>query len=429
MDNYNIKFSNKYNKKTIFFFFLFLLLIACSNDNDTEDVSVKINNINASYSSNRSPRESEYQVDIELLGIVDQSNIDQNIQFEWGIKYLKSDVLDYALINNSDETGDSLKNNKKYLSGYYFLDVSKNPLNALLSVYKQGYYKITLQGTSSKETKDHTIILKIGEVNIPELLIKVNIPDIEKSTKNDFKGNFYISINDKINDSKITKIDSGDLMDKWYNTHIKIDPFSPFSINAGSYVIKLKTPVIGSISQNSDSKNNDQITYTINSQDAKKIFTSPVVLNRLKNNSDFIISKQLDKEWQNGELFISFLSWGYGKDNKDEFNYFEKILNNNNRSISTIFENVYLSKIFVGSFGHRVIPNKYFVYFGPEGSDAEELDPNNQRDLTSLPYGYLLGKLDDEGLIFPIGSKYSYFYDNKITIYTLDSSNNFVPVN
>ena len=87
---------------------------------------------------------------------------------------------------------------------------------------------------------------------------------------------------------------------------------------------------------------------------------------------------------------------------------------------------IYLAKIFIGSMGHRVIPNNYYVYFGPEGLDSPELDPKNNRDFPTLPYGFLIGKLGKNGKPFPIGNRYSYSYSNKIDIYEQDSNKNFI---
>ena len=61
----------------------------------------------------------------------------------------------------------------------------------------------------------------------------------------------------------------------------------------------------------------------------------------------------------------------------------------------------------------------------PDGTNIEELDPKNQREFTSLPYGYLLGRLGEEGKPFPIGLNYTYRFANSIPIYIQDKSNNF----
>ena len=91
-------------------------------------------------------------------------------------------------------------------------------------------------------------------------------------------------------------------------------------------------------------------------------------------------------------------------------------LNKNTISTNFNYPNIYLSKIFIGSFGHRPLNNNYFIFFGPEGANIDELDPKNEKEFPSLPYGYLMGRLGDIGEPFPIGNKFNYNYNNKIEI-------------
>ena len=100
--------------------------------------------------------------------------------------------------------------------------------------------------------------------------------------------------------------------------------------------------------------------------------------------------------------------WKEDNTEYDKFIYLKKELNNNITKISMNLSNIYLSKIFVGSFGHRVPFNNYYIYFGPEGTNLDELDPKNTREFPGLPYGFLLGKLGEDGVIFPISNEYDY---------------------
>jgi len=416
----------------IYFILLIIILFfsfSCSSEGTNNEAKpINIKNISLTYVEDRAPRESDFQVEIELAGILGEENINQDIDFSWQIEYLDLDINKENINSNPDNTSDMQFFNN-YLAGYYFLEVSKNPINSLLSIYKPGYYKVTFTASNAKETKDKTVILKIGDIEIPELFVKINIPKYNYSNETDYKGKFYLNIennkNYSIDSDKIIGIKAKDIMDDWYGTGYCINPYLSFNITAGTHLIDTEPAILSSVG-NESLEEFDIITYSYkNNEDT---VTAPIILKNINNTGAVSINKKGSKPWKDGNLYVSYLSW-LNIDNKDQFNYSENIINKDNKHISYNLDNTYLAKIFIGSLGHRVLPNNYFVYFGPDGIDSQELDPKNKRDLPYMPYGYLIGKLGKNGKTFAIGSRYSYSYSNKIEIYSLDNSNNFVREN
>ncbi|HPO50364.1 MAG TPA: hypothetical protein PLO89_08590, partial [Spirochaetota bacterium] len=117
--------------------------------------------------------------------------------------------------------------------------------------------------------------------------------------------------------------------------------------------------------------------------------------------------------------------WGYDEDGNDAFNFVEKNINEANEVVTSYFDNKYLVKIFIGSVSQKVFSNDYYISFGPEGSDIEELDVKKKRDFTGLPYGYLLGRIGVDGAVFPVGISYYYSPSLIENIYYVD----YQPVN
>lgn len=419
---------NNYINYIIITLIFFFNLLSCATDklSNNSNGTIKIDKIKANKVENRAPKESDFQVEIELSGIVNDDTLKQDIKYDWSIQYIKSDISDNYISNISKDnlTSDNYLG-KKYEKGYYFLDISNDPLNALLTAFQPGYYKIILQATNSNETKEQSIILKIGDPNIPELFVKINIPKLKNPEQSDFKGKFYLKLNndlENIQEEKIVELNAKDLMDNWYNTGYSINPFNSFTIQAGTYLLNTEPVSIFSFNQGSLENNNDKIIYSLNGGSQEIINTTPIVFKKINNSINTVtISKIGIKEWKEGEIFLSFLSW---INDKDEFKYFEKKLTSINKSLTIDLNNSYQTKIFVGSLGH-LVSNRYFIYFGPEGTEAEELDPKGLREYPGVPYGFLLGKLGPEGKVFQIGNNYSHTYDEKIEVYSLDDSNTF----
>jgi hypothetical protein len=187
-------------------FILFSILFSCATSSSSdENAPIDIKNISILEVENRAPKESDYQVEIELTGNMSSKNANQDIDYQWNVEYLNLDIRNEKQNDSTDDSFNlELVNN--FLEGHYFLEVSNNPLKSLLSIYKPGYYKITLKAYNEKEKKSHTILLKIGEPELPNLFVKVNIPEREKYVSEDFKGNIYLNITNKTTNDIISQI-------------------------------------------------------------------------------------------------------------------------------------------------------------------------------------------------------------------------------
>ncbi|OHD06331.1 MAG: hypothetical protein A2086_13985 [Spirochaetes bacterium GWD1_27_9] len=407
------------------YIFILLLLLSCSTDQKDKEIPISITNISIKKSENKTPKESEFQINLDLEGIVSEENLKQtDIQYKWGIEYIEMDI------NNADSKKDISTDilYSHFKEDYYFLDVSKNSLTSLLSVYKPGYYKISLYGSNINETKVRSVIVKVGNPEPPELNLKLNIPKIKSEMSS--KGSFFISYSNSKSKNKfedIIEIKASDLSSDWYNTGIKINPFLSFNIIAGTHILDGENDVktIKSITNFSNEK--DTLFYDFQETKEKKVSLLPIVLNDIDSNTIFSIYKNDNIKWYTGNIYVSFLVWGYNEDaRKDEFIFFENSINQENENISSYFNNKYLVKIFAGSYGLKVSNSDYFIYFGPEGINVDELDISKERDFSGLPYGYLLGKLGTDGKPFPIGASYSYINSTQFQIYSEDKFNNFV---
>lgn len=407
---------------------LFFFLIECSTV-DEENKPIIINDISILKMENKAPRESDFQVDIELKANMSSDNLDQEIDYKWIVEDLKMDIILTKNTGLFDRTSDLVMIN--YKEGVFFLDVSNNPLVSMLSLYKPGYYRITLIASNINETKYKSTVIKVGNPLNMDLYFKFNIPSLVNNKDNtvDFKGKFYYTW---FNGTKRNSIDSDifyevnakDMSSDWYNTGIRINPFLSFGIDTGAYIVDDKKPYLASL-EKTRSVESDCLKYDFKDEKGKIINNSPVILNKMSSNTVFSIYKSGSASWLKGDVFLSYLIWGYDKD-KDCFSTFESKINAENINVTNYFENKYLVKILIGPVGLKTRGSDYFVFFGTEGINLDELDLQKKRDFTGLPYGYLLGKLGKDGTPFPIGA--SYYYSSSLfkDIYSLNKFDTFV---
>ncbi len=397
-------------------------IISCSNpQSEDKDKNIGVKDISVNKVSNRSPVENSDQVDLELLAYSREDDLNNDIDYKWYVEYLKLDIENDSKTEDNfkiEQVEDKLTINK-YLEGYYFLDVSKsNPLNALLSIYKIGFYKITVKSENSSNAFEYSVIVKVGEPVLPNLFVKVNIPKIQKLTNQDFTGKFYLSIlnNDLSNNSEIIELKAEQMRDEWFDTGKTINPLESFKIVAGTHILNDNLKTISSIIGNSNSSDADSMEYFSNNEEVKSISTTPIII-KGNNYNNLTIKKSGTKSWLKGNIYISCLTWKDDNSEYDKFICFEKLLNESDSKVLINLDNIYLSKIFIGSFGHKFPFNNYYIYFGPEGTSLDELDPKNERDFPALPYGYLLGRLGKDGKIFPISNNFN--FENKQNIKVL----------
>ncbi len=414
--------------RIIFFILLFIFLFNCSTV-DNEEAPIVIEDIKILKTESRTPRVGDYQCDLELRAAMSEDNRSQDIDYKWIVEDLKTDIIsnDYE----SDRTSDLLISN--YKKDFYFIDVSNNPLVSMLSIYSPGYYKLTLIASNINETKSKSVIIKVGKPEKKNLYFKFNIPEqsVVEGDKTDlFKGKFYCSFYNqkerpKLLEDSIIDINASKLASGWSDTGIKVDPFDSFGIDTGSFVIKDgKEYSLGSISKTVFG-DTGEIKYDFKETKGRAVRTSPLILSKLASGEIFSIYKDKFTKWDRGALYVDFLIWGYDEDGNDAFNFVEKNINEANEVVTSYFDNKYLVKIFIGSVSQKVFSNDYYISFGPEGSDIEELDVKKKRDFTGLPYGYLLGRIGVDGAVFPVGISYYYSPSLIENIYYVD----YQPVN
>ncbi|HOJ63947.1 MAG TPA: hypothetical protein PLE45_05955 [Spirochaetota bacterium] len=453
----------KYN----FIIFLLLFLLGCATNEKEEEKPIVIEKIELFPSINRTPRMNFFQTDIEIVAKMSADNLNQDIFYEWFIEEIKLDIQsnldniykekdkikykenikDLSNDTAEDSTNDkesreilekisSLQKEKKKIN--YYLYTSKNPLNCMISIFEPGYYKITLRATNTKEVKEKSLILKVGEPELPELFLKLNIPDIntyfDNSNDNDntndkniskLKGKIFVkfeSLFDKENKKDFIKIEGENFINGWYNTKIKVNPFYSFKITAGTHIVEGDDNIlyIASLNKIALPAGYDNIYFDFLDKKANSVLTSPITLKNFDKNNIFTIYKKGTKKWKEGDIFLTYLMWGFNNEKKEEFIIFENMLNEANKSITTYLDNKFLVKVYIGSIGIRSRNNDFFIFFSPDGLDTDEFDTKKTRDFPGLPFGYLIGKLGENGKEFPVGSGYSYLSPNNIPIFYLD---------
>lgn len=416
-------------KKICCFFIIISFLLACSTNEEDNDAPLEIKDISINEVIDRVPKVGKYQTDVELFAQLNEKNMEQDIFYEWFVESVELDIRHINSIEDIPVKDQPATTIKKIESKNYFLEVGKNPLNVLLSVYKPGYYKISLVATNLEETTEKSVLLKIGEPEIPHLFLKFNIPITKDLSADSFKGIFFIQV---VNDSKTAKnakivsINASDVNSGWFDTSIDINPLLSFGFNAGTHLVKDEETVnLCSLGRNGMPTGYDGLKYDIADVLDKDVFISPILLKNINNNSIFKIYKTGDKNWISGVVYLSLLMWGYDDKGKDEFTFIENSVTAQNKEITNFLNNKFLAKAFIGSIGHKAPLNDYYIYFSPEGLDSEELDANKKREFSSLPYGCLIGKLGENGVSFPIGSKYVYTETSGLPIYEKNELNSF----
>jgi hypothetical protein len=421
----------------------FLVFSGCSSDLSDEEAPIDIREIELDVASGRVPKESTFQVDLEMTAIVSDKNMSQDILYEWYVDYVNLDInnakqpetriqktADPELLDQED-LSDDIMAKKSPFDSYYFLDVSsRNPLNAMLSLYQEGYYRITLQASNIIETKEFTIITRVGDPELPTLWLKVNVPELKKVTAKDFRGGFYLRQNNTkkpLRNEQVTFIDATDMQGDWYDTGITINPFNSFHLQAGTHLLDGKINYLCSINDSIAPSGYDSITYNYDGKTNRVSNTSLLIKNPDDNNI-ISINRSGKQKWKAGNIYISYLTWGLNEKGEDEFVYINEELNSTRPTVTTYLNNKYLAKVFIGSFGHRVPLNKHSVFFGPEGTDTPELDPKREREMHGLPYGYLIGRLGSEGTVFPVGTAFSYTHIHKYQIFGQDKKGNFIMI-
>ncbi len=398
-------------------------LIACSSVAD-DNSPIVIKDINVSeVSSSIAPKDAPTQTNIELKAVMDNLSSKQDLRYEWRVEYLDLDLdfnAKYLNDTQEDATSDSEYNTN---SSYFFVNTNEaDQTSLIIFVYKDGYYKVTLDVTNLVEKKTKTAIIKVGEPELPKLNLSFNIPYSKKIDKSDFVGRFILSYVEKSKKEVVDlKVNASDLNNRWFPTDVVVDPFKSFELSIGSFIVRDETnPLKPTTSIESKDINNVYYSISSSPNDIKKdkLLSREITFDLdSKKSSLFQIFKDENYVWEDGELFFSILTWGYDKEGRDLFEVFNGSITEKSPLYKVNLSNKYFVKVFFGSFGHKSTTSDYYVYFGPDGLKTDEFDPSRQRSLIGVPYGYILGKLGDNGKVFPIGYNYSYLYLESIPVH------------
>ena len=414
-----------YTEKLSKFFIAFLtvfVLFCCSTSEEDEDAPIQLLSIKMTPATSRTPNESAYQQDVEFFLQVSEKNLKQDIVYHW---YVEEVELDIKLPQTEDdESADAYTQATK--SGSYFIEKSGNPLDVMISFYKEGFYKVSVVAGNLIETQQKAVIIKVGEPKFPTLQYKFNFPQTDL-TADDFAGGFYCSYTgaeDDASNDEITFVPAKDIAADWYDTGIRFNPFSSFSITTGTHIVEYnKTKHIVSLGKNSLLAGVDGLYYDTDKTKMNDILISPVLLKNIKSDWTFKIYRKGSAVWTDGAVRVSSLMWGTDEHNNPVFESADDVLDSEHLSLSIALHSKFLAKMFIGSMGYRVPNNEYRVYFSPDGIDSNEFDIKKEREYPGLPYGHLIGRLGNTGKTFPIGVEYSYTSIDTTPIYEYNQEN------
>ena len=320
------------------------------------------------------------------------------------------------------------KNDNKIINNDFIYENKNDDLSRISAIfYKKGYYKVKYFITDYINTQEKELILKIGDVDIPDLYLSLNIPAIERDVSNDYVGHFEISAGNIDATPDYVDIELKELKKPWFNSKIKIDSLKQFAINSGvSFDIKNKKDEV--LSNNfiafSDfieiQKKGEDFFFTNEEIDITNKQIEISIKNYVYENEE----ERLFYEMKN-PLYFSILNF----EEKDGKSFFTSLYDTFDISRSPckfqkMDKNVISSSLFVGTAGVYFKKSDYTVCFSTDGVVSEIVDVDKKRPYPTYPYGYLFGRLGENGCVFPIG-KYFLSDSKKITdFYIYNTENN-----
>lgn len=417
-------------KKFIRYIVIILLLSSCAVSNNNLESESAVLGIRPAVSNRVVPRESAFQVELELNGVVNEAALENSeIYYDWSVEELALDIKD----SFSEKIADQSADRESIEVPNFLIEPAKNRLNCYLSLYEPGYYKVTLNSQSGVFTTKSSIILKVGEPKMPELYTKVNIPPQENLNASGYRGGFFLDIKGEQLAERFT-LKASTLKDGWHNTGIALDPFSSFTLLAGTHIATYQDgeentiSTLYSLGRESSGNLTGNLKYSFSGSEEGEEFTlSPLLFSEKKRRNAVAVYKDSKTSWE-GTVYLTLLTWGLDNKGHEKFNSKELHISNSSPRRILNLNNYFLAKLFAGSYGHKIAngnansANNYFVYFSPEGVNSRDFDLDNKRDIPGLPYGYLLGRLGEQGKTFPIGRMFSYYYSDTTPIYVLKNN-------
>jgi hypothetical protein len=386
-------------KRKIFLGFIFIaFILSCAAEEEKNGDSFGVESITPYFvDSNGDEMRFEFQANL-----IEDSYI-QELSQSWEIEKISLENYPFHSMN-SNKKNQILENSINNDFVYETKNDEDGKISALF--YKPGYYKVSYSITDYAVTQKKDLILKVGNVEFPELYLSLNIPPEEKDVSNDYIGSFEIFAGNIDVTADYIDIKLAEMKSSWYNSKIKINTTKQFEIKSGiSFSIENKEDdtVIKKFVAFSDfiqiqgkdtyeyfnNKEIDITNYPIEVSIKKHLINdNDDILYSTKNPFYFSILNFFDDV--EGKSFFESL---YGTFDLDKFPYkFEKAN-----------KNIISSNLFIGTSGIYFRKSKYTVCFSSDGIISEVVDSDKKRPFPTYPYGYLLGRLGQNGKVFPVG--------------------------
>ena len=393
-------------RKGIFLIFIFVIFIfACSSEKESENSDFGVKGLTP-YFNKINEENNEVQIDIRA-DLTDQTFMQELFQ-NWTVEKISLENYDFssAFLDKKAENINEKSNNNDFI--YENKNNESDKISAIF--YKPGYYKVTYSITDLIETQKKELILKIGEVDIPELYFMLNIPNEEKDLSNDYIGNFEILAGNIDVTADYIDVKLSDIKTNWFNSKIKIDTTKQFVINSGvsSTVKNKKNEILSTdfvaFSDFIQIKGKDSFAYLNNEE--IDITDSPVEVS---------IKKQLFEEdvfyYTKNQFYFSNLNFFEENEGKQLFESSYGILELGKMpyKFGITAGNVISSSLFIGTSGIYFKKSNYTVCFSTEGIISDVVDSDGKRPYPTYPYGYLFGRLGKSGRVFPVGK---YFFSD-----------------
>lgn len=392
-------------KKRIFLFFICMVLFisACSSEGDKENSNFGVKSITPYFSGIDTENN---EVKFEFKADLNDKTYSQDFSQNWEIE--KISLEDYEFY--SQNLNKDFRKLENKLANNDFIYESKNDdFSKISSVfYKPGYYKISYSITDYIDTQKKDLILKIGEVDIPELYFLLNVPTSDKDVSDDYMGHFEISANNIDMTADYIDIRLADLRKSWYNSKIKIDPMKQFVINSGIGVdVKnrkgeiLSKEFIG-VSDFIQIQGKDSYAFFNNEEINLTNYPIEVLI---KKHSSVNSTESFSYSTKNPLYFsiLNFLGEAEGKKHFFESSYDTFDLKSFPYKFEKTGKNILSSSLFVGTAGIHFRKSNYTVCFSSDGIISKVVDLDIKRPYPTYPYGYLFGRLGKNGRVFPVG--------------------------
>lgn len=390
-------------RKRIFLFFISIIFIsACSSEEDKEKSGFGVKNITPYFSE--IDTESN-EVKFEFQANLNDNTYSQDFSQNWEIEKISLENYEFYS-QNLDKDVRKLDNKSANTD---FIHESKNDDLSKVSAifYKPGYYKISYSITDYVDTQKKDLILKIGDVEIPELYFLLNVPTENKDVSDDYIGHFEILAKNIDMTADYIDIKLADLRKSWYNSKIKIDSMKQFVINCGISVDtrnkkgEILSKEFMGISDFIQIQGKDSYAFFNNEEINLTNYPIEVLIKKHFSGSN---AENIFYSTKN-PLYFSILNFFREVEGKyffeSSYNTFD--LQHFPYKFEKNGKNIVSSSLFVGTAGIHFKKSNYTVCFSSDGIISEVVDSDKKRPYPTYPYGYLFGRLGTTGRVFPVG--------------------------